>query len=195
MKKEIKKIKYEECKRWLLEKHYAHRIPSISYSFGLFIDNKLEGIVTYGSPASPSLCKGICGVEHKSKVIELNRLVINSTVPKNSASYLVGNTLKMLPNDKIVVSYADSGQGHVGYVYQATNWIYTGATKPRTDIDTGDKHSRHYEGITDYTKRKFRSSKHRYVFFRDKKIKKFLKYSIFPYPKGNSKRYKCIDII
>ena len=28
-----------------------------------------------------------------------------------------------------MVSYADSGMNHCGYIYQATNWIYTGATK------------------------------------------------------------------
>ena len=31
----------------------------------------MVGVVIYGSPASPSLCKGVMGEEHKSKVIEL----------------------------------------------------------------------------------------------------------------------------
>lgn len=105
---EIKRITYQDCKKWILEKHYAHRIPSITFAFGLFIDGVLQGIVTYGSPASPSLCIGVCGVEYKSQVLELNRLVLNSTCPKNSASFLVGKTLKMLPRDKIIVSYADT---------------------------------------------------------------------------------------
>lgn len=190
----VKAISYQETKPWLLEKHYAKRMPSISFAFGLFIADKLEGVVTYGSPASPSLCKGVCGDEYKNNVLELNRLAINSTAPKNSASFLVGRSLKMLPLDKIIVSYADTAQGHVGYVYQSTNWIYTGATKPRTDIDTGEKHSRHYEGITDYSKRKPRSSKHRYIFFRDKKARRALRYQQAPYPKGESQRYQCPDI-
>lgn len=190
----VRQITYEETKPWLLKKHYAKRMPSISFAYGLFVDDVLQGVVTYGSPASPSLCKGVCGEEYKSKVLELNRLAINSTADKNSASILVGRSLKMLPRDKVVVSYADTAQGHVGYVYQATNWTYTGATKPRTDIDTGDKHSRHYEGITDYSKRKPRSSKHRYVFFRDKKARRALRYQPQPYPKGESQRYDCPDI-
>ena len=192
---EVAPVKYQASKDWILKKHYAKRMPSISFAFGLFLEGDLIGIITYGSPASPSLCKGVCGEEYRDRVLELNRLVINSTAPKNSASFLIGKSLKLLPRDKIVVSYADTEQGHVGYVYQATNWIYTGCTKARTDIDTGKKHSRHYEGIKDYSKRKFRSAKHRYVYFTDKSLKKELKYPILGYPKGESKRYNCIDII
>jgi len=195
MKLEIKRIEYSECKIWLLKKHYAHRIPSISFAYGLFIDNLLEGIVCYGSPASQSLCKGVCGEKYRKDVLELNRLVLNSTAPKNSASMLVSRTLKMLPRDSIIVSYADTMMGHLGIIYQATNFLYTGATKPRTDIDSGEgKHSRHYEKGGDYSKRKFRSSKHRYIFFRNKKAKRDLKYPILPYPKGISDRYDCEDI-
>jgi len=34
----------------------------------------------------------------------------------------------MLEAPAAVVSYADSEWGHCGFVYQATNWVYTGAT-------------------------------------------------------------------
>ena len=170
-------------------------MPSISYVFWLFIEWKLEWIVSYGSPASQSLCKWVCWEEYRKNVLELNRLVINSTAMKNSASFLIWNSLKLLPKDKIIVSYADRWQNHNGYVYQATNFIYTWATKPRTDIDTWEgKHSRHYEKEVDKTKRKFRSSKHRYIYFLNKKAKKFLKYPILPYPKEESKKYDSPDI-
>ena len=190
----VKLIPYAETKPWILEHHYAKRMPSVSWAFGLFVNDKLEGVVTYGKPVSPYLCTGICGAEHKAKVYELSRLCINSTAPKNSASMLVGRSLKLLPKDLIIVSYADTGQGHVGYVYQATNWIFTGTTKKRTDIDPGKgKHPRHYKQA-DRKNRKIRWPKHRYVYFRDKKrMLKNLNYPILPYPKGDSKRYKCDD--
>lgn len=35
----------------------------------------------------------------------------------------------MLEQPSAVVSYADTEWGHAGIIYQATNWIYTGATK------------------------------------------------------------------
>ena len=60
----------------LYTKHYAGRIPSISYAYGLFLDGRLVGAVTYGTPASSTLCRGVCGDAYQSQVLELNRLVL-----------------------------------------------------------------------------------------------------------------------
>jgi len=113
---EVKRITYEQTKDWLLIKHYAHRMPSISYAFGLYEGDYLCGIVCYGKPPSPSLCKGLCGEEYAQYVLELSRLAINSDAPKNSASFLVGNSIKKLPKDTIVVSFADTAMNHNGYI-------------------------------------------------------------------------------
>jgi len=192
-KYKIKSIDTEQSKEWLLKKHYAKRMCSISYCFGLFdITNTLIGVCTFGSPASRSLCIGVCGVQNSNKVFELNRLCVNDGLERNVLSYFVSSCLKLLPNDLIIVSYADTSQGHNGYIYQATNWIYTGATKERTDINTENgKHSRHYDKRIDKkSNRKLRSSKHRYVYFTgSKKLQSFLNYKIQPYPKGENKRY------
>lgn len=185
---EIRKITYHETKPYILDIHYAKRMPSISFAFGLFEDDEIVGVVTYGMPASPWLCKGICGEEHKHNVLELNRLVLKNNKP-NEASRLVSASLKQLPAPKIIVSYADTAHGHTGYIYQACNFLFTGTTKPRTDIaGKNGKHSRHHLG--DRTKRVQRSAKHRYVIFiGNKKHKKTflnsLKYPILPYPKHN----------
>jgi len=184
-------IKSEEAVPWILQKHYAKRLPSISYAFGLYIDNQLKGIVTYGIPASNALCEGVCGVDNKSFVIELNRLCLQDNT-KNEASFLVANSIKLLPKPMVIVSYADTAQGHVGYVYQATNFLFTGTTKERTDMFAGEgKHSRH---ATDPSVRQFRSAKHRYVYIHGnkterKKLLKSLNYKQEPYPKGDIKKY------
>jgi hypothetical protein len=160
----------------------------VQYAFGLFIDGVIQGVITYGQPASPWLCKGLAGEENRHNVIELNRLVIVAE-EKNLASFLVGNSLRMLPKGLFVVAYADVGWGHVGCVYQATNWVYTGVTKARTDIFSPSGHARHHG--EDKTLRQFRSAKHRYVFFTGdkKKMLKELRYGVEPYPKGESIRY------
>tara|TARA_R100000655_G_scaffold73714_1_gene112231 strand:- start:22 stop:648 length:627 start_codon:yes stop_codon:yes gene_type:complete len=187
----VKSIAKHLCKEWLLNKHYAKRIPSISYAFGLFNED-LMGVMTIGKPASNSLCVGVCGKHNSKYVYELNRLCVNDNLEKNVLSYFVSQSLKML-NDLILVSYADTKMQHNGYIYQATNWIYTGKTKERTDIGSEDNsHSRHYNKNIDYSKnRKFRSSKHRYIYFTGNKRKwlKELNYNIQPYPKGQNKRY------
>ena len=183
----VVQIPYEATKDWILNIHYAKRMPSISYAYGLYRHDEMVGMVSYGSPASPSLCKGICGEEYKSDVIELNRLVLKDNLP-NEASFLVARSLKLLPKPKVVVSYADAGgHFHTGFVYQATNFLFTGTTRPRTDIAGKDgKHSRHHLG--DITKRVDRTAKHRYVYFigskRERKVlREALRYPVLDYPK------------
>ena len=129
----ITPISYDETKPFILNIHYAKRMPSISYAYGLFKNNKLIGIVSYGSPSSPSLCSGIAGKKYKHLVLELNRLVLKEN-RKNQASILIGASFKLLPKPKIIVSYADTAQDHLGVVYQATNFMFTGTSKPRTDM-------------------------------------------------------------
>ena len=179
----VVEIPYEATKDWILNIHYAKRMPSISYAYGLYLYDEMVGMVSYGSPASPWLCKGICGEEHKSDVIELNRLVLKDNLP-NEASFLVAKSLKLLPQPKVVVSYADTAQDHLGIIYQATNFLFTGTTKARTDMAGKDgKHSRHHLGGK--TKRIPRSAKHRYVYFiGNKKQKKVLR---------NALRYEIHD--
>lgn len=191
----VRSIESFECKDWIMNKHYAKRMPSISYAFGIFDEqNTLQGICTFGSPPSRSLCIGVCGIDNASKVYELNRFVINDN-QKNVASFFISRCLKMLPNGLIIVSYADTSQNHHGYIYQATNFIYTGANKKRTDkyVD-GNRHSRHYKNENQNGRRKLRSSKHRYIFFtgtkKDKSmLKKQLKYIECQYPKGDNINY------
>jgi hypothetical protein len=199
-----------EVEPWLLRKHYAKRMCPISHAFGLYDDEKLIGVVTYGIPSSSALRMGICGSEYIENVIELNRLCCDNQL--NMASMLVGRSLQMLPKPLIVVSYADTEQGHVGYVYQATNFIYTGLSAKRTNWMVKGMEHRHSQSITDISKgqknradwmrEKFgddfylqdRSRKHRYIFllgnkYEKKTMLKALKYKIEPYPKGESKRY------
>lgn len=188
----VLRIKNEECTQWLLHKHYARRLPSILFAFGLYEGNILTGIVTYGMPASPFLCIGVCGKQNKDYVIELNRLCVDSKT-KNATSFLVSNSLQMLPKPSIVVSYADTAQNHIGYIYQACNFLFTGTTKERTDMAGNDgAHSRHNKGNIE--NRINRSAKHRYVFFvgsktQKQKLKKDLMYEVLDYPKGKTERY------
>jgi hypothetical protein len=206
----VERISTEDAKPWLLERHYARRLCPISHAFGAFDGSTLIGVVTYGCPSSSPLREGICGNEWSSNVLELNRLCCESR--KNLASTLVGRSLALLPKPSIVVSYADTGQGHIGFVYQATNFIYTGLSAKRTDWKIKGMEHLHGQTIADMSKGeenraqfmrdKFgddfylneRDRKHRYIFFCGNKrqsqaMKAALKYKVEPYPKGESKRY------
>lgn len=206
----VKSIDSYLCKDWLLHKHYAKRIPPIEFSFGLFNEiNLLCGIVTYGTPVSSTL-RNLWNNEFK--LYELNRLVINESDEKNILSFLVSQSLNLMPKPSVIVSYADISQNHHGYIYQATNWIYTGLSKKMEEVCIkGMEHlhsgsifnlSRGQEHRFEWLRQKFgdryylreRPRKHRYFYFigsksEKKLIKKMLPYKIEAYPKGDNVRY------
>ena len=152
MNYEVKSIENSETKEWLLKKHYAKRLCSISFAFGLFKDLELIGVCTYGMPPSSTLGESIAGKENSKYVIELNRLIIKDNLPKNTLSFFVSQTLKLLPKNKIVVSFADKNVGHSGYIYQATNFIYTGLSSNTTKLIDEDGKEFHFRNIGHYQK-------------------------------------------
>ena len=125
---------------------------------------------------------------------------------------MVSQSLKKLPKPLVIVSYADTSKNHHGYIYQATNWIYTGLSAPFKDpFVKGLEHlhhstihdlSRGQENRIEWLRNKFkddlimvdRPRKHRYFTFtgnkhEQKKMAQMLPYSIEPYPKGDNIRY------
>ena len=145
--------------------HYLHRRPSISHAFGLFGDGDLRGVVTFGVPPSRHLQVSACRA-NPDAVIELNRLWVADTEAHGTESWFVARALRMLPA-LIVVSYADTAQGHVGYVYRALSFRYAGLTDadrktPRYDyIPLSGGHTR--DASRSGTARKVRRlPKHRY---------------------------------
>lgn len=208
MKYEVKEVQRKQCEDFILNIHYAKRWPSISYAFGLFEGSVLVGVVTYGSPPSPTLTKGIDGEEFKQDVLELNRLCLKNNKP-NEASLLVGRSLKLLPKNRIVVSFADTSQEHIGYVYQATNFIYCGLSAKRTDYKVRGLEHLHTKALTNKVQHiegskiealramfgddlslVQRPRKHRYIFicgtkYYKNKVLRNLRYRIEPYPKKN----------
>jgi hypothetical protein len=203
---QIEKVTSQEATKMVVENHYLHRRASAMFCFGLFEQEEMIGCVIYGKPASPSLCVGVCGKEESNNVIELTRLWIKDETPKNTESFFIGRTLRLLPKDKdIIVSYAEIDAGHVGTVYQATNWIYTGMSDRhvewRLDGEKSGTHTRHifdqHGGVNgakefygERLERHERPRKHRYVMFNTKSIARRrelmskLRYEIQPYPKS-----------
>lgn len=198
----IRSIDTEETKEWFLKKHYAHRIPNSIYTFGLYENAILQGVISFGMTANNNLNEFVNGYD----CIELNRLIINEELPKNTLSYFVSKSLKLIPQPKVIISYADSGHGHHGYIYQATNWIYTGMGKGDYEfIKNGRQYHRKNlfdlfgTGSLENAKANgyevvIVEPKHRYVFLlgskkqiQDMKIK--LPFKQEPYPKGDNIRY------
>ncbi len=214
----VQSIKKELCKEWLLYKHYAKRIPSISYAFGLYdlINGTMVGCCTYGLPAS-KYALFICGEENKNYVIELNRLIKNDGLPRNTQSWFVAQTFNLLPKPLVILSFSDCNKGHNGYTYQALNFIYTGKGGRKHEYSFKNKqyHSRHInkkwvekrggvwdenltrnENFTKFGGKVITQKlKNRYIYFiGNKKQKKYfrkkLKFNELPYPKIQNTNYK-----
>ena len=213
----IKPVLSSECYEWFLKKHYARRLPNINCAFGLYDNlNLLQGVCSFGKPMSHTLVSGAVNGLYQDNFLELNRLVINEGLEKNVLSFFVSSCLNRLPKPSVVVSYADTSQGHHGFIYQATNWIYTGLSAKRPDYKIKGLEHLHTASITDslgrtdkknikqieLLKKKYgkdfytidRPRKHRYIYFLGNKREKALmnenlQYKIEPYPKGDNKRY------
>lgn len=206
LKYKVQSVLKNETYEWFLNKHYAKRIPNIMYCFGLYnIHKTLQGVISFGSPPSNSLVIGAFNGKYTDIFLELNRLCINDNLEKNVLSFFVSQALKLIEKPKVVVSYADTSQGHNGYIYQATNWIYTGLSDIHKEwrMYGSNLHSKNVcKQFTLEERRnnpdKFymvdRPRKHRYFYLlADKKEKKEmnknLAYDIHKYPKGVNRRY------
>lgn len=171
---EVKRIKRQDTRTFLNFIHYLRRMPQITYAFGLFENKELIGVCTFGYPGSPAIKKSMLKeFRDEDVVIELNRLCIKPEYNgKNYGSYFVSRCLKMLPNKTYVVSYADSGWSHCGYIYQATNWLYTGKQKEGYVKWCWGKYPGHQErhnGEKEYYQ--FISAKYRYIYHCRQEIK------------------------
>lgn len=197
---EFKTISYSDTKDVLYNKHYLHRMPNISYAFGMFYKNYLCGVITYGSSGSPTLAKSLTETNYKD-VIELNRLYVDDFISEgiyDVTSKFVAWSLKQIGNH-VVVSFADSGMNHFGTIYQATNFMYVGETREQWDAYIGEnKHSRAWVKGHKYKTKKLRTAKYEYIYITgNKRYKKDvvhnLKKKSLPYPKGVSGRYNIGD--
>lgn len=215
----VERIDNSTAHRIVCTEHYLKRKGSTSVAFGLVEKEtrRIMGVITYGTPLGPALRKGICGPEYELEVIELTRLWVHDSMPKNSASLLIGRSLPLL-DKHIVVSYADTTQGHVGRVYQATNWLYTGLSAAFMDTIIEGKEHLHSISITDSgggrgaggsrdarlrqiygdrVKKVERARKHRYVIFTGgkklkRKLRKQLRYKVEPYPKSDAASVRTV---
>ena len=132
--------------------------------------------------------------KNSGEVLELERVALNSK--QEFTSQAVAMALKQLHKDdplcKIVVSYSDHRQRHLGTIYQATNWIYLGLTiTSDTQYFYNGKwtHERSINALPNRAQlkktlpKRENSNKFKYVFCFDKRERKKYLSIALPYPK------------
>lgn len=140
---EIKVIPAKIANTFVKAHHYSGKVVANSVlHFGAFLDGKLHGVLSYGS--SMDKRKTITLVEDTgwNEFLELNRMAFDDYLPRNSESYCIGKTLRMIkkqaPHIKWIISFADGTQCGDGTIYRASNFVLTGINKNKTIIEMPD---------------------------------------------------------
>lgn len=123
--------------------HYSGKVVTNSQvHFGAFLDGKLHGVLSYGPSMRKDTLQGIVNGTGWNEFLELNRMAFDEYLPRNSESYCIAKTLRMLkkqaPQIKWVVSFADGTQCGDGTIYRASNFVLTGITRNSTIIELPD---------------------------------------------------------
>lgn len=131
---------YEAAKYAVEHWHYSKILPGGKrVYFGVWENNHFVGSVIYGLGANREI-----GTPYGLKLFEAAELLrVALTDHQSPVSEIVAKTIKAIkvqsPGIRLIVSYADPGQNHVGSIYQAMNWIYQGVTDPICVIKVGGK--------------------------------------------------------
>jgi hypothetical protein len=117
-----------DAARWACEKwHYAGVLPTGKLvKVGVWEDDSFRGVVLFSRGASPHLGRQY-DLDH-TQLCELTRIALREH--DAPVSRIVSVALRFLrrsnPGLRLVVSFADPSQDHVGGIYQAGNWVFTG---------------------------------------------------------------------
>ena len=120
----------KDIMEFIEKNHYSKSINGVksSYCFSIKLEDSIVGACLFGQMSTTSWKKF---GEKEADVLELRRLVTLDECKRNTESWFIAKCIKYLKkntNVKVLVSYADPMHGHVGYVYQASNWNYLGET-------------------------------------------------------------------
>jgi hypothetical protein len=196
----VRPIPQLAAKRILVQNHYLHSFPGCTkLCFGVFLESRLLGAITFGS--GPANAFRLVEGSSMDDCLTLTRLWLSPELPKNSESRIISISIRYLKKFtklKFLVTYADPVQGHVGTIYQATGWLYTGLSEATPKFDVGDgiaRHSRSFSHALGSHSLKYLSDcgldikvipqkpKYRYIYLLDKSLRSNIHTQILPYPK------------
>ena len=110
--------------------HYSGKIVNNSVlHFGAFLDGQLHGVLSYGSSLDKSKIVTLVKGTGWSEFLELNRMAFDDYLPRNSESYCIAKTIRLIkknaPHIKWIISFADGCSCGDGTIYRASNFVLT----------------------------------------------------------------------
>lgn len=198
----LEKASTKAIKYAIMNYHYSKSVPMVQCAYSVFNDNdEWCGVICYAIGATNNIAKPYN--LSQGQVIELVRVALNGKQSNTSKS--VALSLKMLkktnPLVKLVISYADTEQGHIGILYQSCNWFFVGSNSGETKYIVNGKqlHRRTVNSLgisssiesvranisKDAVLHKT-GDKHKYIYPLDKSLIPMCKRLSKPYPKKQS---------
>jgi len=135
---------YQAAKFAVEHWHYSKRMPAGKLTMiGAWEKGEYIGCVLFGRGGTYTIGRPYKLLQ--TEVCELVRVALRKHT--SSTSRIISLSLKMLKKLssglRLVVSYADTKEGHLGIIYQATNWIFTEESKDSWIVVKGElKHRR-----------------------------------------------------
>jgi hypothetical protein len=118
---------YEAAKYAVMRWHYSKCMPiGKMIKIGAWENSKYIGCVLFGRGVARNIMKPY-GLK-QTDGCELVRIALSlhKTPTSKILSIALAIFKKRFPKMKLIVSYSDLNQEHIGTIYQATNWIYCG---------------------------------------------------------------------
>ena len=188
----LERASKEAVRYALLKLHYAKTVCVNQVAYSVFENDIFCGVIAFGIGANPNYATSL--KVNRGEYLELVRVALNGKQTTTSQCLAVAIRLlkKENPQVKILVSYADSAQNHLGTIYQATNWIYLGddTCKTQNFIYNGKLFHRktlaskyNLSSIKSVASEVPQSRKHKYIYCYDKDLLNYWKQFSKPYPK------------
>lgn len=128
----VKEIEKKLALEMIQKYHYSNTLPKLNkYFVGFFLNGELVGVVTLGWGTRPrhTIQRIFPSLDTKD-YLEIGRMCMTEDMPRNSESQMISQLIKWIkvniPELKILFTWADGMLGKVGYVYQASNFLYAG---------------------------------------------------------------------
>tara|TARA_S200002703_G_scaffold31090_1_gene27044 strand:- start:312 stop:1040 length:729 start_codon:yes stop_codon:yes gene_type:complete len=134
----VKVIPAKIANEFVKQHHYSGKVvQNSSLHFGCFLDNKLHGVLSYGSSLDKSKTIGLVEPTLWNEYLELNRMAFDEYLPRNSESRCISISIKLIkrnaPHIKWILSYADGCDCGDGTIYRAAGFYLT-LIKENSDI-------------------------------------------------------------
>ena len=129
---DIKEIDKNLAIDFIQERHYSKVLPRLTkHWLGCFYDGELVGVLTLGWGTQPlQTIKKLFPKLVSEDYYEIGKMCMDDKMPRNSESQMISSVVRWiknnLPEKKFLYTWADGIVGKVGYVYQASNFMYGG---------------------------------------------------------------------